>query len=229
MRNTLFSLLATLVIAAPATSLAQLQLGVRTGVDVAAGSIAHNAQTGASLDLGDTQVAQVPFQLDVGFEVTPELALGGYFGLGGGIVSDSFLQDDGGNRACGRNLGHGTVICTGFNWRAGVQGSYAFTGIWQRFVPWLGLGLGYESVSTRAEDDSANATITYTGYEVGVRAGGDFRLGRRFALGPYVGVSVGQFRKAKLTGSGIGSLSGDIADKAYHEWIGVGVRGAFTL
>jgi hypothetical protein len=229
MRNTLLSLLATIVIAAPGTSLAQVQLGVRTGVDVAAGDVMHIPQAGTALQLSDGQLAQVPFQLDAGVEVTPALTLGGYFGVAGGIINDAAAEDQDGNAACGRQLKNGTVLCTGFNWRAGFQGSYAFTGIWQRFVPWLGLGLGYESVSVTTEDDVQKDTVTFTGYELALRAGGDFRLGRRFALGPYAGVSVGQFRKMKLTSSSLGSFSGNIPDKAYHEWIGAGVRGTFTL
>lgn len=227
MRVTL--LVAAVAFAAPGTSLAQLQLGARTGVEVAAGGFGNNPQTGQGRQLSDGQVAQLPLQLEVGFDVAPEVTLGGYFGVGAGIASDKLVVDGRGNRLCGTETANGKMTCSGFDWRAGVQGRAAFAGSWQRFVPWLELGLGYESVSMRAKNDGWKATIVYTGYEVGLHAGGDFRVGRHFAFGPYAGVSVGRFRTSKVSATGAASRSFSIDEQAYHEWIGAGVRGAFSL
>lgn len=228
MRITSLVAVVAVAVAAPAVSHAQLQLGGRTGIAFSSGAAGENTQTGAALKMSDwAQVAQVPFQLDAGVEVTPALTLGGYVGLGAGIVGDAFLQDLAGRQLCGTNQGDGTITCTGFDWRLGVQATYAFIG--GTFVPWVGLGVGYEAVSTKAEDDAGSLTVKLTGYEVGFQVGGDFRMSRAFAFGPYVAVNVGEFRDIKMTASGSAPTSGEIARKTYHEWIGAGIRGVFHL
>jgi hypothetical protein len=48
-------------------------------------------------------------------------------------------------------------------------------------------------------------------------------------LGPFLGVSIGQYSTVTVDGTGVASMSMDIANKAIHEWGQFGVRGRFGL
>jgi hypothetical protein len=228
MRHTL--LLAVLTLAVPSVSHAQLQLGGRLGYAAAMGNALEHARTGEKIGMKDYSLkSQVPLQLDVGFKVSPEISLGGYLGYGFGQVDDAYLQKAFGRQICGADAGDGKIACTGSAWRIGVQGFYTFATANAPLVPWIGLSLGRESATAEAKDSTGGVTVKLTGYELGLQLGGDYRVADGFVFGPYVGLSFGKFSDAEITVTGSSSTSQSIDKTAWHQWLGFGLRGMFTL
>lgn len=101
---------------------------------------------------------------------------------------------------------------------------------------WIGGGIGYEwwrfSTSVKQGGQSATASAGARGFEfLNFQVGGDFPLSGAAALGPFVAVSVAQYDTAFVDCSGdctgVTTSSERIDNKAFHEWLFFGVRGAF--
>lgn len=218
----------------PAASRAQaaadsrFQVGVRAGYQLSAGDAAKDA---AMKDF--SLRSQIPLQVEAAFKVTPELAVGPYFSWGFGMTDDAFLRDAVGSptNICDEDFGDGTVDCTGSAWRLGAQAIYTLRQLQAPLVPWVGVNVGYHSAEAEAEDRVDRITVQLNGYEVGVQLGGDFRVSDRFAVGPFLSYSLGQFRtgETRSTFDPADNTDGDIEDKALHHWFGIGLRAAFDL
>jgi outer membrane protein W len=155
--------------------------------------------------LSDLTVAQIAFWLDVGYMVTSQLMLGIYA---------QYAIAAGGHEFTG----------SGSDIRLGVQAQYHPIAV-GLLNPWVGLGIGYEMLSTSAT--FGNATVSAKGFEfANLQAGLDFRLGRFFGLGPFVGYSLGQYSSIDLGGYASGGQS---SGKALHEWLMVGAQFSLTL
>ena len=204
--------LALLVVAlaavVPATSNAQVSLGLRLGFAPAMGDAVKDGK------MTDGVKSQIPVQLDALYELAPNLGVGAYFsyGLGqlGGDMAD--LCDASGEDCSARSM------------RAGVQLQYALAakGAW---TPWGGLGAGYEWGTMELGPGS----VSYRGLElVNLQLGGDYKVNEQLSVGPYVLFSVGQYSNATVD-DGETSVSDGIDEKGVHEWFGFGVRGTFAL
>ena len=196
------SLIALLV---PTASHAQFQLGLRLGFAPAAGDAAKDEP------LKDVISSQIPIQLDAMYKITPDLSAGLYFSYG--IVQLSSDEKD----ACDA-FG---VSCSASNTRLGIQAAYAFNQVSPQFVPWAGVGLGYEWLTEKIALGGVSASQTATGFEfLNLQVGGDYKVNPKFAVGPYAQLSIGQYSEVE---------SESITDKGVHEWFGFGVRGKFDL
>ena len=90
--------------------------------------------------------------------------------------------------------------------------------------PWVGLGFGFEWITTKLTSGTDSATVTLQGWDfLQVEGGVDFALGSMFRLGPFVAFTLGQDDKISLS-SGGQSVSQDITDKALHYFFTVGAR-----
>jgi hypothetical protein len=58
-------------------------------------------------------------------------------------------------------------------------------------------------------------------------AGVDVRASRGFGFGPFLDFSIGQYSHVKVDFSRWPAEDHDIADKAMHQWLALGVRGVF--
>ncbi len=108
--------------------------------------------------------------------------------------------------------------CSAVGLRIGALGSFRFTPQ-KRFTPWVGLGIAYETLT---EDNGFNSW-TYSGLNWDFSGGMDFKLGRVFALGPFVSLQFGEFDSVS------GDISGDINDTGMHSWFQIGARGRFDF
>jgi hypothetical protein len=75
---------------------------------------------------------------------------------------------------------------------------------------------------------------TGKGFEfINLHGGLDFNLSPGFGLGPFLSFSVGQYSSTSTSCSGsctgLTAESGDVADKAVHQWLLLGVRGTFVF
>lgn len=102
-----------------------------------------------------------------------------------------------------------------------------------RVDPWIGVGVGIEVL--RAEVDDPGATpvrreLTWAGLELPLaEAGLDFRISRRFTLGPYLSVSFGRFTSRSEKPEGGSSARDPIEEREEHGWVQAGLKATFLL
>jgi hypothetical protein len=198
----MLSLVALLV---PVTSQAQFSVGLRVGYAPAMGDEVKD------LKMSDTIKSQIPIQLDGLYKVTPDISVGGYFSYGFSQLNSDLSS------ACDS----AGVSCSGSNMRLGVQARYTFNSVKAPMVPWAAAGLGYEWNSLKGEFGGVSVEATETGFEfLNLQLGGDYRVNEKFAIGPYVQFSVGQYS----------SIEGEsISEKSMHQWLGFGIAGKYDL
>ncbi len=192
-------------VAVPTTSHAQFTLGLRVGYAPAMGDGAKDQP------MKDVVKSQIPIQLDAMYRITPEWSAGLYYSYGfGQLNSDLSSACDAAGYSCSLSA-----------MRFGAQGTYTFTTASPTFVPWAGLGIGYESMTQKVELGGQSVSQDVSGWEfLNLQVGGDFKVSPQFAVGPYVMYSIGQYSSVE---------GNSITDKAMHEWLNFGVRGKFDL
>jgi hypothetical protein len=204
------SLVALLV---PTASHAQFQLGLRLGYAPAMGE-AFQAKGAPSADkMSDGVKSQVPIQLDANYKINKDMAAGLYFSYGFGQIGGQLKDSCTG------------VTCSASAIRVGAQGNYTFNSVASPLVPWAGVFLGYEQAKVSLSG-GASGDFTLSGYELGVQVGGDYKVTPQFGVGPFIGLSLGQY--TSLSASGDAGPAPSI-DTKMHEWFTIGVRGVFDL
>lgn len=156
---------------------------------------------------------QVPLVLDVGWKFSKNILLGAYFGAGfGGVGSDL-------TTTCSMS----GVSCSTTSYRVGAQIQYHIIPA-GKFNPWFGVGAGFEFQTLSAKGPGGDVSVTAGGFEFPRLSGGlDVRLSRDFGVGPVVDFAPGQFQAISVTTKGV-SKSNDLSSKAFHSWLGFGVR-----
>lgn len=196
-----------------------IELGLRTGYAIPLGSIAG----GGNANLGDLLSGVIPVWIDAGYRLaSPNLFLGAYFQYGIGLVS--------GNAAnafapgSGAQCGQGGLSCSGNVLKYGIQAHYHIAPA-ATFDPWVGLGIGMETLNGSASFGGQSVSGSYSGWDYLIlQAGGDFHVTQSFGLGPMVMFSLGQYNNASSQGQ-----SASIDQTAMHEWITIGVRGVYDI
>lgn len=159
---------------------------------------------------------QVPIQLDVLVRVQPRVALGAYLSYGFGLPrSDA--------RGACELFGCWLAVV-----RAGVQAVYEHPG--RRCVPWAGAGVGYEwNVASFDPRGRQPLNVKLRGAEwLNVQGGAEWRLGSRFALGPFLMATLARYDSVNaLPGDAGGAARG--AGAAIHSWLQLGMRGRLDL
>lgn len=209
----------------------RIQLGLRTGFGVPFGGYADVRQLGTLLDtdvnsLSDDTYGAIPLWLDIGYRLTPRLLLGVYvmYGL---VLPKAGAATDPLGGGCPNGLD-----CSGAGIRFGLQGQYHFAPA-ARVDPWLGLGVGYEWITSHVEGQAFGFPIDVETEHGGpellhLQGGVDVRLSPAFALGPFAALSAMQYTSCSAT------LDGEyttcrLPDAAWHGWLVFGVRGALGL
>jgi hypothetical protein len=215
---------------ASASQQPRFHLGLRTGFGVPVGKYADVRNAGfVDTDvnaLSDDIHGAIPLWLDAGYRLSPHLMLGGYFMFGVVLpkVAPAAAPLSGG---CPDG-----VDCFATGVRFGVQAQYAFSP--GGFVnPWMGIGLGYEWITTRLEGElfsnRIEATSSYSGPELlHVQGGVDFVLTPNLAAGPFAALSGTRYMTCTTELSGE-EVDCEIEDGAWHGWLVVGVRGTLGL
>lgn len=186
-----------------------VEIGGRLGYGIPLGQIADDEDA----DLDEFASGVVPFWLDLGGRVSPELMVGGFLQLGVGFPGDLFPGCD-----------QSSVDCSITHIRVGAQLHYHLMPF-QAVDPWLGAGLGYEWLTLSASNDVQDTSITAHGFEfANLQAGVDFKVGANGGIGPFASLSLGQYDRLRIDGDGE-----DIDEKALHQWLVLGVRGTWVL
>ena len=177
----------------------KIRLGLRLGYAFAMGS----SQEGTKMSDGTS--GQVPIWIDAGYMVTPNIMLGLYGQYGFVLLKD--CND-----------------CSAHDLRFGIQGQYHLAPA-ASMDPWLGLGVGYEILSTSQTAQGITVSGDVKGFEfLNLQGGADFKVADALTVGPFLSFSLGQYSSISS-----GGLSADIDKTALHEWLTVGVKGTFGL
>jgi hypothetical protein len=206
--STALAAVASLFLLSPSPAAAQsaqdrpgFDIGLRLSAGLPLGKIASGTLSG---DLSDSIKVLIPLQLDLGYRVNGTFTVGGYFAYGYAVTKGC---DPGSS-------------CSATDTRVGLQGTMRFPS-GGSFVPWVGLGLGYEWLTLKQDSQSASVK----GWEfLNLQVGGSFLASPEFGIGPFASFSVARYGEIEY-----GGVSVDIPDTAFHEWLQIGVRGTFSL
>lgn len=202
----------TLLLAAlllPAVAAARPTLGLRAGWAPSFGDASKTTP------MDEVAQSQLPvLQLDALWRFGGpggRFAAGAYYSYGLGQLGDAISD------ACDAQAAECSVRIH----RLGLQATYAITQLSLRYVPWLGAGIGYEWANERVAGAAGSVFKRDSGWEfLNLQAGGDFAFGSRWAVGPFVQLSFGRYSSAD---------GNAIAEKAWHEWLTLGLRGKVDL
>jgi hypothetical protein len=203
-----------------------LELGLRLGYSLPLGRV-HGAETmtngvttatSPAESLSDAARSQIPIWADIGLRATPRLYVGGFFQYGIAFVPN--------NSTTGCRVGG--VSCSGHDLMFGVDAHYHIMP-GTTLDPWVGLGVGYESFGTSQSANGQSASGSFSGFQfVNVQAGGDCMLTPNLGVGPFVAFSLGEFTSASYD-QGATSTSSSVEYTGLHEWLTIGVRGAYDI
>jgi hypothetical protein len=186
------------------------ELGVRLGYSRPMGGIAQGAS------LSDIVSNRFPLWFDVGYRVNPNWYFGAFLEYGIMSVPSSYC-----------------TTCSAHDITGGIGAMYHVAP--DAFIdPWLGIGMGYESVS--GSEGFTGNSISFSGFQFcNLQAGADYYL-HHLAIGPFASLSVAQYSSATLTvlasgsgGTGTGSTVSDIKGQALHEWLTIGLRATYDI
>ncbi len=211
MRKVLFAGLVALLI--PTASLAQVQLGLRLGYGSGMGDALQFKGATESWKMSDSLQAQIPLQLDASYKIDKDFSAGLYVAYGFASIN-SKVKDE-----CVA-LGGTDCDASGSTLGIGAQGFYTFNQVTGPFVPWAGLGVGYESASVK----SGGETTTLSGFQVSLQVGGDYKVNEQFSVGPYLSYAMGEYTSISVPGGASSEF-----DQKFHSWLGLGVLGKFNL
>jgi outer membrane protein W len=188
-----------------------VDLAVRVGYAVPFG----DAESGTSLS--GTFSGAVPFVLEAGYRFDRHFTLGPYFQYAIAQVKQTATG------LCGNGLD-----CSGSIIRAGLEALYHLD-VGSAFIPWFGLGVGYEWMNMDVSAGSVSGSGSASGWEfLTLQLGGDIYIAPQFAIGPFVSFSIARYGTASAT-FGNTTTSGDISNPAVHEWLQFGARVSFSL
>jgi hypothetical protein len=198
------------------------QMALRTGYSIPMGKVSNEPNDAMSDSFG----SEVPFLVDIGAKVIPNLFVGGYVGIGLGI-SVGALRD---------RCEESNATCLGSDLRLGAQVQYHILPQGNA-NPWFGYGIGFELISVSVKPNgqpagtiasSEDGTVEASGFEFAhLMAGVDVRMSRGFGLGPFLDLSLGQYSHMKVDVPRWPAEDRDIPDKAMHQWLALGLRCVF--
>lgn len=197
-------------------------LGLRAGYGIPFGNAVgtEEGEDGEGAKVSDTISGVIPLQVDLGYFINSNLYLGASFQYGLAQLKEDCGTED--------------VDCSASQLRFGLNLAYHFAPA-GKINPWLGVGVGYETLTVSGSGESAGTSIdissTASGFEfVNAQGGLDFRLSHQVSVGPFVTLTAAQYSKvsAKVDVEGDSPLdvdeSQDIENKAIHAWLYGGLR-----
>jgi outer membrane protein len=205
----------------PAVKESGLSLGVSAGYAIPMGS----AESGTSFS---SQIGGgIPLQVELGWRFSPLVYVGGYFQYAFASAGSAW---DATCNAAGNS-------CSASDMRFGVDVRFTLARSGP-LLPWVGVGAGYEiaKVSVTLGGQTVDA-LTTKGFEFGhLSLGLDYRATHWFRVGPFATLTFAQFSSFDTQVDTTtnpptigGSRSIDISNKAFHEWLQLGVKMSFDL
>ncbi len=183
-----------------------VELGVHVGLAHPGGQVgAGSAAT--TPNVADLAPTWLPIGIDGGYRLWPTVYVGATLEWG----------PTAGSGACGS--------CSGANDFQARSEVRLYAAPRSTFDPWLSFGFGWEMLHLSLGQGAASASATYDGpVLVNAGLGIDVRS-RAFAMGPFFGLSLGEYASHSLDPAPPGEppLSGHTV----HEWFMLGLRGTY--
>lgn len=201
-------------------------LGLRAGYSLPLGS-AVASERGENPKMSDAYSGAIPLQVDLGYFFNSNVYLGAHFQYAPVLLTEDCRSE---------------VSCSASQMRFGINASYHFRA-GEKFMPWLGLGIGYEMLNMKISASEGDIETTIgtgaRGIEfASVQAGADYRVNDTFSIGPYLSLAAGVYQTATssietknvpILGDISESDSESIDNKAVHAWMSGGVRMQFRF
>jgi outer membrane protein W len=213
-----------------------IEIGLRTGYMVPLGDInaAGNQGYGGiiinlpEIKLSDEVTGGVPFWIDAGYRVTPNIFVGGF--LEYAILFPASQATAAGPGGVAVTVGCPSgASCSAHTFIYGLQGHYHFLPDGP-FDPWVGVGIGYESLSGNSSLNGRSTDLGVTGWQfLNLQVGGDYKAMPNLGLGPFLAFSVGKFGSQSTTPAGGATTTVELQNTALHEWLTIGVRGVYDI
>jgi hypothetical protein len=221
----LWSCLSWCLLTAPAH--AQLKReGVRADLGARAGYSIPFGKGGADAteDLNQSVAGVFALGVELGMRVIPQLTVGAFGTYGTGIIGDTL---DG---ACNAN----NLDCSTTQLRVGAQARF-HPFAYHAYDPWIGLGVGYESLTFSFESTqhailqpAQRGELTLKGFQpINFQGGIDFQINPRSTatLGLFVDFAVAEYSDVSCFGTVVCT---NAINKTTHQWLTIGFRAAFV-
>jgi hypothetical protein len=205
-------------------STGKFEAGMRLGLGVPLGR-AGSDLLGTARNVSDLTPWRVPVWVDAGYYISDGMTLGLYGQIGVGGEGD----------ACTGN-------CDWSDLRVGAEAEWRMAP-GAGHDPWLGVGVGYESLSFRSLSivtvpDPVNGEATdvsavrsserLSGPELLLQGGVDFRVDDSLSIGPYASATLGLYMADDVEcPAGSACPGGSLDGSGVHSWVGVGLRGTY--
>ena len=201
------------------------QAGLRTGISLPSGLVAGRTKLADEQPMNEVLGLQVPLFLEAGWKVIPNLFLGGYASIAFGGSDYGVCNQSG-------------ASCATRTTRFGAQIQLHIAPA-EQLNPWVGYGLGGESVTVSHSIGGCSSSAGASGIEWGHFMGGiDFRPSRYVGFGPFFDFSAGTYTsqsqesdrcdvKPPATRPGVGGdtfANGSVDNTATHYWLTIGAR-----
>lgn len=196
-------------------------VGAAVGYALPLGALGNDAG-GRRIALGDVTGNLGEGALQIGYQPTLPLFVGGYVGLAFGGAGD----------AARRECGAGGLSCSTHAVGLGVGVEYRFGGE-GRVSPWGGLGVASETLVVRRRRDGFKSDIVAEGADAVLSAGVDVALGSGLTVGPYLDYRPGWFFATTVESyvaapenAAVVTVATDAGvTGALHHWVSLGIRG----
>ena len=154
----------------------------------------------------------VPLELELSGRLRSGLGFGGYFQFA-----------PAGTANC-----PSSGMCHALTLRTGLRAEFRFLNGWL-VMPWFGAAFGWEWLMLR-EGGFLAQTVNLSGPELGLQAGVEFRIGRRWTIGPYVAAHLSQYVLFNIEGFfGEDAQVFPSSERTVHAWLMAGGRTSVTF
>ena len=188
-----------------------VELGLRTGYAIPLGDATGG---NPSHPLSDVVSGMVPIWIDAGYKLNPNMYIGANFQYG-----ITFINND--KTGCGMSGAN----CSANDLMFGIDFHYHLMPD-QTIDPWGGVGVGYEILNLSSGQDSTGVN----GFQfLNLQLGADYKAMPNLGIGPFLMFSMGEFSNCSATVQGMSASSCKIDNQALHEWLTIGVRGAYDI
>ncbi len=182
----------------------RFDLGASFGYAFPAGSSERGA------DLGDVTFGQAPIELSAVYRLTHLFGIG----ISGsyGFVIPTLCS---GGSDCVSSLGHDVAL---------LAKARFFLPRLLDAEPYADAGVGYEWFAAKLVDTGQTSTHSYSGpIFLSTEVGMPFELGKRWTLGPALGLTLGTFVDSRLGAPGSSRALG-VSDPSVHSWVSIAAR-----
>ena len=196
------------------TVTSRIAVGGRAGFELPLGEVNGNNE------LANIVRSSIPLGVDLGYRFDPRLYVGLYGQYGFANARQTTCI------GCGYTTSSDAHVV-----KFGLNVEYDLAPAGGSRTPWLGAGLGYELLYAKHTGPGFMNTERWRGFEwIHVAAGVDFEPIERLRVGPYGGISLGEYNRLRYrdqpeiaVSDAIGSDDGG-GGRAIHGWFTLGVR-----